>query len=93
MAKIGTIPLALLQLLLIVVVCVSQLEAAEDRFALSIIHINDFHARQVHKTQMLQVSPRHGSSAISIVFVTFNGHNHLENQNPFLAIQVYDYGE
>lgn len=44
MAKFG----GLLGVLLLIVVGVSQLEAAdEDRFALSIIHINDFHARQV----------------------------------------------
>lgn len=35
-------------LLLLIIAGASQLEAAdEDRFALSIIHINDFHARQV----------------------------------------------
>lgn len=46
MAKFGGL---LGALLLLIIASTSQLEAAadEDRFALSIIHINDFHARQV----------------------------------------------
>lgn len=44
MAEFG----GLFRVLLLIVAGISQLEAAdEDRFALSIIHINDFHARQV----------------------------------------------